>query len=84
MIMTFEQTLIVIICAVLAAAIVFAVAAQIIHDKKLREYRRRMSAAHVRALMEINGMIERIGRVTAEKDQEPWPTTATPPILPAR
>ena len=61
--MTFEQTLIVIICAVLAVAIVFAVAAQIIHDKKLREHKRRMSAAHVRTLMEINGIIERIGRV---------------------
>ena len=61
--MTFEQTLIVIICAVLAVAIVSAVAAQIVHDKKIRELRRRMSAAHVRTLMEINGMIERIGRV---------------------
>jgi len=61
---TFEQYLTVIICAVLALAIVFAVAAQIIHDKKIRELRRRMSAAHVRTLMEINGIIERIGRIT--------------------
>ena len=61
--MTFEQTLIVIICAVLAVAIVFAVVAQIIHDKKICELKQRMSEAHVRTLMEINGIIERIGRV---------------------
>lgn len=60
--MIFEQTLIVIICAILALAIVFAVIAQLIEQKKLREYRRRMSQAHVRTLMEIDGMIDRIGR----------------------
>ena len=59
--MIFEQTLIVVICFVLSLAIVFAVAAHIIAQKKIREHKRRVSAAHVRTLMEINGIIERIG-----------------------